>query len=149
MRELNNYIDVVIEEANKAFSSGEVPIGAIVVENDKIIGRGHNTCKDKQNPFFHAEINAINDAILNTGRERLDGCSIYVNVEPCLMCFGAIMNTRFDNLYYFEANEKNGASCSIMYETMKDKLSHKIHIFKINDNSKTKRLLSDFFKDKR
>ena len=98
-----------LKEAKKAYKKNEVPIGAVVVKNNKIIGRGHNLVERSGNAAAHAEIHAIAAAAKKAGGWRLNGCSLYATVEPCLMCFGASMLSRVSRIVYGAAEPKFGS----------------------------------------
>ncbi len=98
-----------LEEANLAAVNGEAPIGAVVVYKNNIIGRGHNTRENENKISGHAEINAIENAAKHIGSWHLDGCDLYVTLEPCAMCAGAILQSHIRNLYFGARDEKAGA----------------------------------------
>lgn len=102
------FMKEAIREADKAYEKREVPVGAVIVLDGKIIARGHNQVESKNNPVNHAEIMAISKASRKLGRWRLCGCSLYVTVEPCLMCFGAIALARISRLIYGISEPKFG-----------------------------------------
>ena len=102
-----------IELAKKAFDSGEVPVGAVIVKNGEIIGEGYNMREQKQNALSHAEIEAINSACKKLNSWRLDDCEMYVTLEPCPMCTGAIMASRIDRVVFGAYDEKGGAIGSV------------------------------------
>lgn len=106
------YMKLAIEEAKKAFDNGEVPVGAIVIKDGKIIGKGHNRREIGKDISSHAEIEALKDASKNTGDWRLDGCSLIVTLEPCLMCAGAILQARIGTLVFGAKDQKEGAIIS-------------------------------------
>ena len=95
-------------EAEKAYNKDEVPIGAIIVRDNKILGRGYNQTESLSDCTAHAELIAITSASNTIDNWRLNDCSIYITKEPCLMCFGAIINSRIKNLFYGFVDEKNG-----------------------------------------
>jgi len=95
-----NYLEEALSLAEKAFKRGEVPIGAVIVRNNKIIARAYNQRERKQNALYHAEILAINKACKKLKSWRLDDCEMYVTLEPCQMCMGAIINARLKNVYF-------------------------------------------------
>ena len=99
--------------AREAYNNDEVPVGAVIVKDGKIIGEGYNRREEKQNALSHAETEAINDACKNIKSWRLDGCDIYVTLEPCPMCAGAIINSRIRNVYIGTADKNGGAVGSI------------------------------------
>lgn len=97
-----------VELAQKAADMGEVPVGAVIVKNDKIIGEGWNWRETHQNALGHAEIMAIDNACKTLGSWRLEGCTLYVTMEPCIMCTGAILNSRLDRVVYSLIDFKAG-----------------------------------------
>ncbi len=107
------FMQVAIELAIKAGQNGEIPVGAVIVKDDKIIGMGMNTREKDRNALGHAEINAINEACKNTGSWRLDGATIYVTMEPCPMCAGAIINARIKTVVFGCYDLKMGAFDSV------------------------------------
>mgnify|MGYP002515403117 CR=1 FL=1 len=116
-------MDIALEEAKIAFEEGEVPIGAIVVKNGEIIGRGHNRRETKLDISSHAEIEAIKEAEKRLASWTLEGASLFVTVEPCLMCSGAIKQARLFALYYGTNDPTMGAVKShyfVFDETVKD-----------------------------
>ena len=98
---MNNYIDLLFELADIAEKNKEIPVGAIIVKNDEIIGKGYNSRIINNDPTAHAEINAIKEASNKIGDWRLNGCDLYVTLEPCDMCLEVIKESRIDNIYYF------------------------------------------------
>lgn len=113
MEEKDKFMKEAIKEARKAYGKLEVPIGAVIVKNGKIIARGHNQKEEKADTTMHAEIIAIKKASKKIGAWRLNGCEMYVTLEPCPMCAGAIINARLDKIYIGTMDEKNGACGSI------------------------------------
>jgi len=109
----DNFMREALIEAQKARVFNEVPIGAIIVKDGKIIGRGHNTRESEELATAHAEINAIKAASLSIGSWRLTGCEIYVTIEPCPMCAGAIYQSRIGKIYYGASDYKAGACGSL------------------------------------
>ncbi|MEG1639254.1 MAG: nucleoside deaminase, partial [Erysipelotrichaceae bacterium] len=112
------YMKEALKEANKALLIDEVPIGCVIVKNDKIIARAHNLRETKQQSINHAEILAIQKACKKIGSWRLEDCSIYVTLEPCAMCAGAILQSRIDTVIFGALDPKGGCieSCIQMYE---------------------------------
>ncbi len=102
---MNEYIDEIIMLANKAEKINDIPVGAIVVKDNTIIGRGFNNRVLTKDPTGHAEINAIKDASTNLGDWRLNGCDLYVTLEPCDMCIEVIKESRIDNIYFLLENK--------------------------------------------
>ncbi|MBO5394563.1 MAG: nucleoside deaminase [Clostridia bacterium] len=146
---MKDFMKEAIKEAKKAFDKGEVPIGALVVQNGQIISRGHNTREQSQNAIKHAEIIAIEKACKKLKSWRLEDCEIYVTLEPCPMCAGAIANARITKLHY-GCQEKT--SCDHLCESIlsSERLNHKTEIiFEEEREEEISTLLSDFFKAKR
>ncbi len=112
-----------LRQAELAFNEGEVPVGAVVTIGDKIIGYGRNRREKEKNALCHAEIEAINEACRRLGGWRLWECDIYVTLEPCPMCAGAIINARFKNVYFGAKDDKNGA-CGSVINLFKEKFSY-------------------------
>lgn len=102
------WMDTALSLANQAAAMGEVPVGAIIVKNEAIIARAHNLTMSDKDPCAHAEILAIRAAAKQLGSERLYGCDLWVTLEPCAMCAGAIAHARLDRLYYGAADPKGG-----------------------------------------
>lgn len=139
------FINEALKEANKAFKKGEVPVGCIIVKDNKIIARAHNTREKKQSVMGHAEINAINKASKKLKTWRLEDCKLYVTLEPCPMCAGAIIQARISEVYYTATDLKSGVVNSIisMFELP---FNHKVHTEQLDDNENSKDLLKSFFK---
>ena len=108
------FMRVALELAEKAESLGEVPVGAVVVRNDEIVGRGFNAPISRHDPSAHAEMMALRDAAQRLGNYRLVGCELFVTLEPCLMCAGAIMHARIARLVYGASDPKTGACGSVI-----------------------------------
>lgn len=108
-------MEKALELAKKAYELGEVPVGAVVVKNSsgEIVGEGYNLRETAKNALAHAEIIAINDACRRLGGWRLPDCSIYVTLEPCPMCCGAIINARIDNVIFGAKDRKSGSAVSV------------------------------------
>ena len=106
------FMKLAIKEAKKAFDLNEIPVGAIIVRNNEIIAKAYNLKEQKQNPLLHAEIIAINEACSLVNNWRLTDCDMYVTLEPCVMCAGAILNARIKNLYFGAYDFKYGACFS-------------------------------------
>ncbi len=121
------FMSEALREAKKAYQKGETPIGAVVVKDDKIIARAHNLRETKKNALYHAEILAINKACKKLGGWRLHECDLYVTLEPCIMCSGAIIQARFKNLYYGAIDHKGGAVVSIVKLPETEGLCHHVN----------------------
>ncbi len=135
-----------LSEAKKAEKMDEVPIGAIIVKDNAIIGRGFNQMESLKDSTAHAEIIAITSASNTIGDWRLNKCSLYVTKEPCLMCIGAILNSRIENLYYGMSDKENG------YITTKKFINNSVHLKSIEGSIlefDSKKIIQDFFLNKR
>ena len=135
--------------AKLAFDNNEVPVGAIVVHNEEIIGRGFNQVISKNSISSHAEINAINQASQFIKNYRLKGCDIYVTLEPCHMCAKAIVDARMDSLYFGAYEPKTGAIESIDKFLDKDHLNHKVLFSGGHLQEQSSDMLRKFFLSKR
>ena len=117
-----------LKEAKKAFQKKEVPVGAVIVHQNKVIGRGHNQVESLNDPTAHAEILAIGAASNYLNSWRLSGASIYATIEPCIMCAGAIVLTRIHKLFFGAFDPKKGG-CGSLYNLLQDKrLNHQVEI---------------------
>ena len=137
-----------LNEAKKAYLKGEVPVGAVIVYNEKIIARGHNTRELKQSVLGHAEINAITKASKKIGSWRLEDCSIYVTLEPCSMCSGAIIQSRIKDLYFGAYDLKTGAAGSV-FNLFDYPFNHKVNVCGGILENECSQIIKDFFKELR
>lgn len=137
-----------IAEAKKARNIDEVPVGCVIVYNNKIIARGHNTREKDQSVLGHAEINAIKKASKKIGSWRLEDCDIYVTLEPCSMCSGAIIQSRIKNLYYGAKDPKTGAAGSVL-NLFSYTFNHKVNVVGGILEVECSRIIKDFFKELR
>jgi tRNA(adenine34) deaminase len=119
-----DYIQAALELAAQAAAAGEVPVGAVVVKDGQIIGRGSNAPIGRHDPTAHAEIQAMRDAAQHLGNYRLVGCSLYVTLEPCAMCSGAIQHARIARLVYGASDPKTGACGSVVDLMNEPRLNH-------------------------
>ena len=142
------FLKEAYKEALKAYEKGEVPIGAVVVKDGKVIGRGHNQRIEKKNALYHAEIVAIEDACRNIGNWRLDDCEMYITLEPCVMCAGAIMQSRIKKVIFGAKDEKGGAVISQYTLFSDNKLPFKVEVEYLEDK-KCSEILKKFFKERR
>ena len=138
-----------LREAKKAFEKDEVPVGAIIVHKGTIIARAHNQIKMLKDPTAHAEMIAITQAANYLQNERLIGCSMYVTIEPCSMCAGAMVLARIKNLIYATDDSKTGACGSIVNILNHKKLNYKVKVKKGVLEEEASSLMKDFFKKKR
>ncbi len=135
--------------AQQAAELGEVPVGAIVVKDGVIVGRGSNAPIGSHDPSAHAEILALRDAAKNIGNYRLVDCSLYVTLEPCAMCAGAIQHARIGQLVFGAKDPKTGACGSVVNLMAEDKLNHHTDVTAGVLENECGQLLSDFFKQRR
>lgn len=145
----SSFMSLAIQEAEKAFASNEVPVGAIIVQEDKIIGRGRNRVIANQNVTSHAEIEAIIDASKKVQNYRLNKSIIYVSLEPCHMCVKAIIDARIDEIVFAAPEPKTGSIISI--DNLLDRISfnHKVSYRHGLMKEESSKLLKDFFKNRR
>ncbi|WP_077369324.1 tRNA adenosine(34) deaminase TadA [Anaerosalibacter sp. Marseille-P3206] len=122
------FMKIALEEAYKAYSTLEVPVGAIVVHKGKIIGRGYNLRETLKDPTAHAEMIAIKEASEYLGGWRLIDCTMYVTIEPCPMCAGAIMNSRIDRLIIGARDHKMGCCGTVLDLTNNPSFNHKVQV---------------------
>jgi len=135
--------------AVRAAERGEVPVGALVVKDGKVIGRGYNAPISSKDPTAHAEIQALREATKKLGNYRLEGCSLYVTLEPCAMCAGAIMHARIARLLYGASDPKTGACGSVVDLFSERKLNHHTTVTGGVLAAEAGRLLSEFFAARR
>lgn len=144
----SRFMDRAIELAKKAGKLGEVPVGAVIVKDGEIIAEGYNLREQKQNALSHAELEAINNACNALGDWRLDGCTMYVTLEPCPMCTGAIINARIKEVV-FGAYDKNCGCMDSAINITSLPFASDITVYGGIKEDECKSLLTEFFKDKR
>ena len=142
------FMEEAILLAKNAYEEGEVPVGAVIVKDGKIIARGKNEREKKQNALSHAEIEAINEACNVLNSWRLDGCEMYVTLEPCPMCAGAIINARIKTLIFGAFDSSMGSIDSVI-NLCDYPYNHKVEVYGGILEDKCLTLLKDFFKDLR
>ena len=138
-----------VQEAHRAYDEGEVPIGAVVVVDNQIIASNHNRTEQQHDPIAHAEILVIRDACQHVGYERLTEASLYVTVEPCVMCAGALVLSRMKRLVYGANNPKGGAVCSLYAVAQDARLNHQLEVVAGVMRDECRRLMSSFFQQLR
>lgn len=138
-----------LKEAKKAKKLNEVPIGCVIVKDNKIIGRGYNRRMKDKNTLSHAELNAIRKASKKLKDWRLDDCEMYVTTEPCQMCSGAIVQARIKKVYIGCMNPKAGCAGSIMNLLQVDKFNHQVEIESGVLEEECSGILKDYFKELR
>jgi len=141
------FMYAALQEAEAALEDDEVPIGAIVVHKNKIIGRGYNQVAKLKDPTAHAEMIAITAASNHLGNWRLNECDLYVTVEPCIMCTGALLAARINSIYFAAFDPKYGACGSIYNLAEEGKYNHKIKLYSGILSAESKQLLKKFFGD--
>jgi len=140
---------LALVEAKKAAKKGEVPVGCIIVKNNKIVGRAHNLTIQRNDPTAHAEMLAIRKAAQKTGNYRLTNCEMFVTIEPCAMCAGAAVWSRIKRIIFGKKDEKSGACGSVFNVANNKKLNHRINIKKGMLESECVGLMKKFFKGRR
>jgi len=145
----SSFMSLAIQEAEKAFTNNEVPVGAIIVQQNKIIGKGRNRVIENQNVSSHAEIEAIIDASKNVKNYRLNKSTIYISLEPCHMCVKAIVDARIDEIVFAAPEPKTGSIISI--DNLLDRISfnHKVSYRYGLMKEESSKLLKDFFRNRR
>lgn len=143
------YMSEALKEAAKAFEADEVPVGAVIVHKSQIIARAHNQIKLLKDPTAHAEMIAITQAAAHLKNERLLGCALYVTIEPCAMCAGAMVLARISRLIYGAEDPRTGACGSVFNIAHNHILNHKITITAGVLREEAGSLLKEFFKKKR
>ena len=142
-------MEAALAEARKAAESGEVPIGAVVLHEANIIARGQNRVLRDNDPTAHAEIVALRQAAAALGNYRLNDCTLYVTLEPCAMCAGAMIHARLDRLVYAAADPKAGAAGSVLEVLNHPKLNHQMQVEQGILAEESADLLRSFFRDRR
>ncbi|HTH41657.1 MAG TPA: tRNA adenosine(34) deaminase TadA [Terracidiphilus sp.] len=142
-------MQAALDEARLAAEAGEVPIGAIVVHQGKVIGRGQNSLLRNLDPTAHAEIIAMRDAAKAIGNYRLIGCTLYVTLEPCAMCAGAMIHARLDRMVFATADPKAGACGSVLSVLNHPHLNHQMVLEQGIATEESAELLRAFFRARR
>jgi len=143
------YMREAIKQAKKALALNEVPIGCVIVYEDKIIARGYNRRVTDKNTLSHAELNAIRKASKKLGDWRLDDCEMYITLEPCQMCAGAIVQSRIKKVYAACMNPKAGCAGSVMNLLQVDKFNHQVEFEEGLLGEECSKMLSDYFRNLR
>jgi tRNA(adenine34) deaminase len=144
-----HFMSQALEQGQLAYDAGEVPVGAVVVLEGEVIGRGYNQPITSLDPSAHAEIVALRDAAKNIGNYRLSGATLYVTVEPCTMCSGCLVHSRVQRLVYAATEPKAGVVESAMCLLDSSFFNHKIEVSAGVLAAEASRLMSDFFKMRR
>jgi len=143
------FMKEALKEARKAYRKAEIPIGAVIVRENKIIARGHNEKELKSDATFHAEISAIRKAGKKLGSWRLNDCDMYVTLEPCAMCAGALIQARIRKLYIGTADPKAGAVGSVIDVLSVEKFNHKVDVAYGILEQECSNILKEFFRELR
>ena len=146
---MERYMKEALAEAKKAAAAGEVPVGAVIVKDGEIIGRGHNETETAKDPTAHAEMIAIRQAAKTLGGWRLTGCTMYVTTEPCSMCAGAIVWSRISRLFIGTMDPKSGACGSVFNIPQESRLNHFVEIETGLMQEECSSLMKSFFKELR
>jgi tRNA(adenine34) deaminase len=149
MTRYHSYLQLAVEQARLAADAGEVPVGAVVVFEDEVVGRGRNQVLGTNDPTAHAEIVALRDAARQLNNYRLTGCELYTTLEPCAMCAGAIIHARIARLIYGAADPKAGASGSVIEVINHPKLNHQLEIVAGVMAEECGEMLRAFFRERR
>ena len=144
-----HFMQIAIDEARKALRSADVPVGAVVVRDGRVIGRGHNQREQLEDPTAHAEMIAITAAAAAVGHWRLENCTLYVTLEPCAMCAGAIVLARIPRIVFGAWDEKAGACGSLFTITNDPRLNHRAESVGGVMAAPCAELLRDFFRERR
>ena len=143
------YMGLALELARQAAEHGDVPVGCVIVKDGQVIGRGRNRREERGDATAHAELEAIRDACARTGSWRLHGCTLYVTLEPCPMCAGAIEQARIDRVVIGAASDKSGCAGSLLNIVANEKLMHQSEITRDVLADECRCLLQQFFRDLR
>ena len=143
------YMEKALKEAQIAFEKNEVPVGVVIVHKGEIIARAHNQMKTLKDPTAHAEMIAITQAAAYIKNERLNACELYVTIEPCPMCAGAMVLARIKSLYYATKDPKSGACGSVINVLSNAKLNHRVNVKSGILKEQSRSLIQEFFKKKR
>lgn len=149
MRDEAYWMGMALEEAQRAFDAGEVPVGAVVVHRGQIIGRGHNRTERTGRPFEHAEVVAMWEAVGTLQRKTLEDCVLYSTIEPCVMCIGAAILARVPRVVFGAREPKTGACESVFSIPNEPGLDHPIVVTGGVEAERSKALMQAFFKGRR
>lgn len=142
------FMKLALKQAERSLAEDEVPIGAVVVKDGKVVSRAHNTRNRSKNAVEHAELTAIQKACKKLNDWRLTGCSLYVTLEPCVMCLGACFNARISEVY-FGAYDLSGQGCIQLAEMVGKTLNHELTLQGGILETECSQILSEYFKSKR
>jgi len=143
------WMKMAYAEAEKALKQDEVPVGAVIIKDNQIIAKAYNQVETLKDPTAHAEMIAITSACETLGEKRLEGCTLYVTLEPCPMCAGALVHARIDTCVYGAEDPKAGAVDSLYHLCEDPRLNHKLKVISGVYEQKCSLILSHFFQQKR
>ena len=146
---MNRFMNEAYKEAKKAFAEDEVPVGCVIVKDDRIIARAHNRKEKRNCALYHAEIECIKKATRKLDNWNLKGCDMYVTLEPCMMCTGAIVNSRIDRIFFGCRDPKGGALVSNIDLLQIKNINHYPQIKAGIMEDECSQILKDFFRNKR
>ncbi len=149
MSESEGFMRMALEEARLAAEAGDIPVGAVIVKDGRVVGRGRNSTETDKDPTCHAEMKAIREAAKALGGWRLFGCEMYVTLEPCSMCAGAIVLARIDRLHIGAMDPKAGACGSLRNIVSDERLNHRVEVSTGLLQEECGKLLKDFFRSLR
>lgn len=144
-----HFMRQALEQARRAAACGEVPVGAVVVKDGQVIGRGHNSPLSAQDPTAHAEVLALREAARTLGNYRLEGCTLYVTLEPCTMCSGAMLHARVDAVVYGAAEPRTGAAGSVLDVFGYPAINHQTRVLRGVLAAQCSALMAEFFQQRR
>ena len=145
----HDMMELAIAEALKASREGEVPVGAVLVSADEVVAKDHNRSLSQQDPTAHAEILVIREGAQRIGNYRLNGCELYLTIEPCPMCAGAIVHSRISRLIFGARDPKSGAVVSLYHMLNDSRLNHHVQVTEGIQTERCQEILQSFFYDRR
>lgn len=148
-RKQEKYMKLALKEAKKAYDLNEVPIGCVIVKDDKVVGKGYNKRNTDKNVLSHAELIAMKQACKKTGDWRLEGCTMYITLEPCQMCAGAMVQARLENAVIGSMNPKAGCAGSILNILQMEQFNHQVNVTTGVLEEECSQILTDFFAELR
>ncbi len=146
---MNKYMNIALDTAKKAYDMGEVPVGAVIVKNGEVVANCHNLSESLNDATAHAEMLAIKEACKVFNEKYLTGCEMYVTLEPCPMCTGAIINARIKRLYIGAPDKKTGCCGSKLDIISPNHFNHKVEVYHGIMEDECSRLVTDFFENLR
>jgi len=145
----HEFMELAVQEALQASQAGEVPVGAVLVQDGEVVARDHNRPISLNDPTAHAEILALRAGAARMGNYRLSGCELYVTIEPCLMCAGAIVQSRISRLIFGSRDEKGGAVKSLYHILEDPRLNHRVQVIEGVLGEQCQEIMQAFFSARR